>query len=568
MKKRQNRNATASLFITTVAMGLICLAYARPVFADDAPRDVLMDALSDELQRSMDQLYVEGLAKPYFIHYEIEERYTVTLSSAYHGLLRSDDNRSRSFRSRVRVGTPTLDNTNVGGAFGGRASLPIDDDYTAIRHEIWQATDGDYKRAVETLARKEAILKEKTIEDRPDDFSPAEPAKDLQPKPDFKFDQKEWENRIQEVAARFKNYPQIQDSRVDLFTGVGTSWIANSEGTRLRHGDTGAILQISAELQSTEGMRLSDDRSYMAATVDKFPPMADLLKDVDAISERLLKLKDAPIPEHYVGPVLFEPKAAAKVFESLMLQGLCARPTPLGAGGTDQGFEKKIGTRILPRSFSVYDDPTAKEYEGKYLAGNFTYDDEGVKTSRVNLVEKGVLKTMLSGRAPTKKIKQTTGHARGGGFGEPVSMIGNLFINDENGVTAEELKQELIDAARDEGLEFAMRIESMDSGGGGDLGNPVFAYKVYVADGREELIRGMQFMPVDIRSLKRILAASKERQIYNAASIMAYSIVTPAVVFEELELSKIEEEFDKLPILKSPALRTAKGPDTEVKSTK
>jgi hypothetical protein len=33
-------------------------------------------------------------------------------------------------------------------------------------------------------------------------------------------------------------------------------------------------------------------------------------------------------------------------------------------------------------------------------------------------------------------------------------------------------------------------------------------------------------------------------------------VIAPAILFEELELTKIEEEFDKPPILSSPATRT------------
>lgn len=548
------RNSIRCFFLSVALSRL----FAQPgvLRAEDVPPDVVLEAMSDELQRSMESLYVEGLARPYFIHYQVEDRYIVSLSSAYEGLLRADDNRMRSFRSRVRVGSPALDNTNVGGSFGGRTNLPLDDDYVALRHGIWQATDSDYKRAVETLARKEAFLKQKTVEDRPDDFSEAESVQDLRPRPDFALDQAVWENRVRQLSGLFKSFPEIQNARVDLLTGVSTNWIVTSEGTRLRWGDTGAILQISAELQAPEGMRLSDQKSYIAKNIDRLPAMSELTADVKSLGSRLMALREAPVLEHYVGPVLFEPQAAAKVFESMLIQGLCARPTPLGAGGSDQGFEKKIGTRILPRSFYVYDDPTVEEFEGHYVAGSYRYDDEGVRARRVDLVEKGVLKTLLASRSPTKKIKRTTGHGRSGSLGDVNTMIGCLFVNDEDGVSREELRRELIDAAREEGLEFGLRVESMESGGG-NLGDPVFAYKVYVADGREELIRGMKFMPVEMRSLKRIIAAGKDREVYNVASGVAYSIIAPAIVFEELELTKAEEELDKLPVLKSPATRAS-----------
>ena len=95
----------------------------------------------------------------------------------------------------------------------------------------------------------------------------------------------------------------------------------------------------------------------------------------------------------------------------------------------------------------------------------------------------------------------------------------------------------------------------MRSGGGGELGNPIYAYKVYVDDGHEELIRGMEFLPVEPRSLKRLLAAGIERKVYNSSAGVSHSVIAPAILFDELELTKIEREFDKLPIMKSPAQR-------------
>ena len=126
----------------------------------------------------------------------------------------------------------------------------------------------------------------------------------------------------------------------------------------------------------------------------------------------------------------------------------------------------------------------------------------------------------------------------------------------EPGVSFDQVKQELIDAAREEGLEFGLRIESIEAGGYGDLGDPIYAYKVHVEDGREELIRGMRFLPVATRSLRHILAAGAERKVYNSTSGVPSSVIAPGVIFEELELTKIEREFDKPPILKPPAQRT------------
>jgi hypothetical protein len=524
-----------------------------------ADTDVVTGALVAELDRSMKNIVLGDLPRPYFIQYAAEDRVTCTLRASYGGITRFEEDRVRFGTSRVRVGSFTLDNTNVGAGVGGRALFPLDDDLTALRHAVWSMTDSDYKQALEILTRKQAYLRQKFIEDRPDDFSPAEPSRDREPLPTLAFDRAAWRRNVADLSGRFQRLPEIQEAEVSFLAGTSTQWLVNSEGTRLRRGDTGVLIEVRAETQADDGMKLTDRRSYLGLQVADLPPLEKMQSDVDEMGRQLLALRAAPILEHYSGPVLFEPQAAGVVFEAMLAEGLCARPLPLGETGSgDRSLEKKIGLRILPKSFLVYDDPTEEYLDGKVLAGAYTYDDEGVKASRVTLVENGILTTLLAGRAPTKKIKHSTGHGRAAGFSAPSAAIGCLYISSSDGLSADELKSELIQAAKDEGLEFGLRVESLspdNEDAPGDIPNPIYLYKVYVADGREELVRGMEFLPVEVKSLKRIIAAGRDRKVHNTISGVSTSLIAPAVLFEELELNKIEQEFDKPPILPSPLTR-------------
>ncbi len=519
----------------------------------------LMRGMVDELERSMAELVIDGLPRPYFLQYSGEDRITFTASAVYGTLVQSGQRRSRSVTARVRVGSPTLDNTNVGRG-GGRGALPLDDDDISIRHALWRLTDDEYKRAVEILTRKVAYLQDKTREDRPDDFSPAESVEASEPVASLAMNTRDWEERISRISAQFKEHPRIRDAAVSLFGGAVHQYIVNSEGTRLRTGDTGVYLQVRAEVQAGDGMMLEDGLSYLGQVSGQLPPLERMLAEVDELSFRLIELSEAPMLDQYTGPVLFDAAAAGMVIDGLLGNELCARPAPLGASGwQDRSLEKKIGLRIFPRSFNVYDDPRAPMFEGEVLAGSYRYDDEAVPAQRVSLVEHGILKALLASRAPTRKIKSSTGHGRGGSFGDPQAVIGCLYVEDENAVGDGELKEELIQAAREEGLDYGLRITALSPSGRGGIGSPIYAYKVHVEDGREEMVRGLQFLPVPTRALKRILAAGQARSVYNAPTPVARSVIAPALLFEELELRKPEQEFDKPPILKAPALRAAEA---------
>jgi hypothetical protein len=488
-----------------------------------------------------------------------------------------------------------MDNTNfvAGGGFfgrrgggGARANLPIDDDVIALRQAIWRATDRDYKAAVETLTKKKAYMKDFELEDRPPDFSKVEPVKLIEPTAEIAFNRSKWEKNIARLSARFKQFDNIQNSNVNLLTAAGNSYVVNSEGTRLRSGDTGVLLSITADLQCDDGMRLADGLTYVGESVDDLPSLDAIEPDIDKMVEKITAAASAPKLEEYTGPVLFDAIAAAQLLKAVLVPRLAGNPDPVGmtrrASSHDAPMEDKIGRRILPKSFQIYDDPRQKAYQDEFLFGYYVHDDEGVPARRVDLVVDGVLETLVMSRAPIKKISGSTGHGRAGASGGDIeARIGCLYVTCNDGLSDDELKKELIAAAQDEDLEYGLWIRSMKSStigaspdpvsmrrlymamqsGGPAVPDPVYAYKVYVEDGRQELIRGVEFGSVDVRNFKRILAAGDKPEVYNyvdagfSGSAPPTSIIAPAMLFEELELTKIKAEFEKSPILKPPAQR-------------
>src|SRR5215471_16658385 len=130
---------------------------------------VLRRAMQDELTRSMQQLHLDTMPRPYFIAYRIDESTLLTVAASRGSLLRRNQTRGRVLTVEVRVGDYAFDNTNffampsgtdfavvLGGLEGGNTEVPLDDDYGALRRQLWYATDGAYKAAVEQYSRKRA----------------------------------------------------------------------------------------------------------------------------------------------------------------------------------------------------------------------------------------------------------------------------------------------------------------------------------------------------------------------------------------------------------------------------
>ena len=554
----------------------------------DPGQDVLMRALSEELDRSM-TLKLEGLEEPYFIQYSVVEQVAHTIFADTGAVFRSDTSRSRVFSCEVRVGSYELDNTNFrGGGRGGgrgnitRASLPVEDDTLAIRRAIWLATDHNYKRAVETLARKRAYLEERNTPERSADFTKTPSVQEIEPKVEFQFDREKWESLLRELSGHVHHRFLPQEISLSLIVTVRNRYLVNSDGTRMRRGDIRTELDVNLDIQADDGERMSDERSYYVRTPDDLPQAKVLQTELEKMAAQLNRSIAAPVLDSYLGPVLFENLAAAQVFHQLLGRGLAGSPSP--AGGQRRGFggsatlDSYLGRRILPRSFQAYDAPQAASFPDTFLAGRYRYDDEGVEAKRVDLVENGILRQLVMSRTPTKKFSESTGHGRSPELGGSArAQIGCLFIESNDGVPLAELKQSLLEEAEAQGLEFALKVSALGTGAsgsakdgmafygrfgrgpGGSLTAPLYAYKVYVEDGREELVRGCRFGQVTLRSLRDIIAASDSQESFNQTSSTGVtppsSIIAPAVVFEELDLTKVEIERDKRPFLKAPGAR-------------
>jgi hypothetical protein len=115
-----------------------------------------------------------------------------------------------------------------------------------------------------------------------------------------------------------------------------------------------------------------------------------------------------------------------------------------------------------------------------------------------------------------------------------------------------------------------LSVAATQRGGGKPVSSPLLAYRVY-PDGREELVRGLRFRGVNVRSFRDIVAAGDSERMFsyvgNGVSlpglntggyVAGHTVVAPSVLFEDMELEKREEDFPKLPLVPSPVLVSAR----------
>src|SRR5262249_35184754 len=143
----------------------------------------------------------------------------------------------------------------------------------------------------------------------------------------------------------------------------------------------------------------------------------------------------APMGDDYSGPVLFEGAASSQILAELLGRNLALSRKPVsdpgsgGAGAMASELEGRMGSRILPESFTVIDDPTLKDWKGQRLFGTMAVDEEGIASKPLTMIDKGVLKNFLLTREPVRRFPNTNGRARlQGPYGNTVAGMTNLIV--------------------------------------------------------------------------------------------------------------------------------------------
>jgi hypothetical protein len=207
----------------------------------------------------------------------------------------------------------------------------------------------------------------------------------------------------------------------------------------------------------------------------------------------------------------------------------------------------------LAETFTVVDDPKAKEIDHQTLAGTYDVDDEGVEAQKVTVIDKGVLTNFLLGREPIRDFPHSNGHGRTPLAGAPRPQISNLIFKAANSIPVEDLKKKLIQMCKDQGRPYGYYVETT-----GPMLSPRLLWRVYVSDGHMELVRGAVFKQLDTRALRSdIVATGTDNYVYNRAEPLPSAIVAPSILFGELEIQRANRTREKLPQYPAPALNSA-----------
>jgi predicted Zn-dependent protease len=528
----------------------------------------VLDAMKEELQRSV-ELLSQQPTPIYYLSYEITEDRNFALSASFGNVTRSSEGERRIVDIDLRVGSPELDNSHPirGDFFANRPSLSrvgVPTDHPdALRNILWYETDKKYKRAVEQLAKVKANVRVKVKEeDQAGDFSPEAPEKWLEDPLALNFDRAAWNQKLRRYTAPFSRFGHIYQADAVLRATAETRWFVNSEGAELRTSQTYYRLLITAFTKAEDGMELPRYESFFSFTPDGLPDDGVVLRKVEKMISDLEALRAAPVVDPYTGPAILSGRASGVFFHEILghrVEGHRQKREDEG-----QTFKKMVNQKVLPETFSVVFDPTVRSIESMDLVGAYRFDNQGVKAQRVEVIKEGVLKNFLMSRTPIEGFSRSNGHGRKQAGRSPVARQSNLLVEVGETHSRQELKTMLIDRLKREDKPFGLYFEDIQGGftmTGRRIPNafnvlPMMVYRIY-ADGREELVRGVDLIGTPLTTFSQITAADDQVEVFSGScgaesGWVPVAAVSPGVLVSQIEVQKKEKSQERTPILPLP----------------
>jgi TldD protein len=360
-----------------------------------------------------------------------------------------------------------------------------------------------------------------------------------------------WTAYVEKASATASLHAGIKNSHVSLQVKHQTRLFVNSDGSQV--AESQAFWQLEAYL-----WHLSDKGDGIPWTISHFvndpaelPDLKNFRKEIRTAARLLEKIAAAPRFHSYSGPVLLDPIPAGLLIHEAM--GHRLEGNRLRSGGEARTFADSLGKPVLPEFLSLNDHPQDSHLELpngelRTLVGHYRYDDEGTPSTTADLISGGKLAGFLTSRVPIQRRHASNGHARSSHHERAISRMGVTHLQSEHSATAKELKAKLLEEVQRQNLPYGIRILNASSG---ETTTDAYDFQAFLGeinlaarifpDGREELIRGVNFVGTPLNAVQGIIAAGDDPVIDNAwcgaeSGMVPVSTISPSLLIRNLEL--------------------------------
>ncbi|NLD83388.1 MAG: TldD/PmbA family protein [Clostridiales bacterium] len=234
--------------------------------------------------------------------------------------------------------------------------------------------------------------------------------------------------KLRAAGAVLKEYDEIKQASVGYMDSVQRVWIANSEG--LFTGDTRVYSRFFVNAIASNGTENQTGSCSPGAMqgFEIFDSRVDPEKTAREAARQAVLMLHAPLCPSGVMPVVIDNGFGGVIFHEACGHSLEA--TSVAVGSSE--FTGRLGEKIAADCVTAIDDGTMPNEWG-----SLNIDDEGTPTTRLVLIENGILKNYMIDKLNARRMHMPiTGSGRRQGYMyAPTSRMRNTYIaagNDSN----------------------------------------------------------------------------------------------------------------------------------------
>lgn len=536
----------------------------------DVQAEIPLQLMGKELTRSL-KILKKQQPPVYYLAYTYDALDRVTVEAAF-GEVNIREQEERNGDVLVRVGNPNLDNTRALKSERQNFTLPnsVFAFPTAENHKAFERTWWNLTQQAVQGAQKEysaVSSKVRTMTQTKD------------PSADFVFPPKETFcqtaekepidlEKVKNLLADVSKIPQGKKYVLEYgftFSAIqGHRYFADSRGTRLKIPQTRMRLTYYVANRTQDGMELERFGDYNMSSLEELPTREQLTADVQKSLQELEQLSSAPEGEPFTAPTLLKGRAAAVFVHEVLGHRLEGHRQKNESEG--QTFTGKVGQQVISPMLTIVDDPTLTTFGKNTLRGHYLYDEEGVKSRPVTLIENGILKNFLLSSSPIEGFPVSNGHGRKEMGNRAVARMGIVRTTALQTVPYETLEKMLLSEIKRQGKPYGFIVE--DLGGGFTFTGKAMpqsfkletklVWRVY-PDGRKEMVRGLDIVGTPLVSFNKVLAVGDDDTVFDGScgaesGWVPQTNISPSILLESLETERTESSPWKPPLLPSPLL--------------
>ena len=529
---------------------------------DKTTIDKILPILRSDARRAL-RMRVPGFPKPYYVGFVLRDVHWSNTWASSGSTYRRRSDHTRNVYCDLRVNSNRSDQTIDGGLndndeereSSNHVKVPIDDKcYDGLRLSLWRLCESRFREALSDFSKKQAARITNVDPNRKyisfQKLGRCAAVKYSRPEA---IDEDKWVRFCKRASKWISDLPKVSVNWVEFDATQETKIFVSTENRVIvQHQKVFSLVATMRNL-TKEGVQIEQELVLNCATQRELPNMQKFKELLLEKHRQLLDLIKAKHIHSFSGPVLLAPAPAGLLFHEAI--GHRLEGSRLLSEGEGQTFKGQIGKRILDVNLDISDNPRLRVFKGQRCIGAYEFDDEGTRAAEALLVKDGVLKGFLNTRAgiPARNNK-LNGHARNRKEQRPISRMAVTIIKGNSPVSWQELKELLIAEIKEQGKPFGMIVYET---GGGETETTNYDFQAFSGeisyctlvypDGREEIVRGVDFVGTPLQALSNISAVGNEQVLENhycgaESGMIPVSTISPAILLKTLELQTKPEE--------------------------